>query len=118
MASELKKEIDSRMRIIGEKGVNKIRNELDKHGQKANVSFAIEKNKIKFFVKPKTEKIETDKSTKEMAKFKDVLGPVPLELLNQEIVKENFSTDGITKAMKQVNREIEKEVNTAIAKII
>jgi hypothetical protein len=113
--TNLKKSLDRHIKSIAIQGINNIKSELTKRGQDANVTYSIKGRKIKFIVEPKTEKIETDKlPAKEGAKFKDILGPIPIEMLNQEMSRQSFSTAAVDKAIDRTRISLNRKINETI----
>lgn len=117
-SKKLFKKFDFSIRSIAIKGMNNIKSELTKRGQEANVTYTIKNNTIDFIVEPKVEKIkEEDILSKDKQVLKS-LGNLPVELLNEEISKEQFSTAGIDKAMERTQEEAGKKIQDAISKLI
>jgi hypothetical protein len=114
----LKKKFDFGIRSIAIQGMNNIKTELMKRGQEADVSYIIYKNKIDFIVQPKIEKIEEQDIPEKDRKILNVLKNVPIELLNEEMSKEQFSTVGIDKAMERTQEQTGKRIQDAIRKLI
>lgn len=115
----VKKKFDFGMRTIAIKGMNNIQSELSKEGQEAKVSYTIDKNKVTFVVEPKQEKIESedipaDKTRTALKGFEKI----PIELLNQEMSKQEFSTAGINRAMERTQEQAGKQIQDAIKKLI
>lgn len=114
---KFKKYFESNLKSIAIHGRENIKSELTKIGQDADVSYTINKNKIQFIVEPKTTKIETENLPyKETAKLKDVLGPVPIEMLNEEISQQRFSTEAVNKAMERTKEDLKKRVDRIVKK--
>jgi hypothetical protein len=114
---KFKKNFNEHLKSVAILGSNNIKNELLKRGQEATVSYEVKKNKVVFVVEPKTTKIETDKlPVKEVSKLKNVLGAVPIEMFNQEVSQQSFSTAAVEKAMEQTQEAFKKKVYSALSK--
>lgn len=123
MAKAIKKAFKNKfkfdIRLIAIKGINNIKTELAKSGQEANVSYTIKDKKISFIVEPKQEKAETEDVS--IAQKKSVLKgfeKIPIGLLNQEIINQEFSTVGIKRAMKRTQEQAAKQIQDAVSKLI
>ncbi|MDD5649601.1 MAG: hypothetical protein PHF86_04175 [Candidatus Nanoarchaeia archaeon] len=112
----LKKKFDFKIRSIAIKGADNIRSELKKRGQEADVSYSIKNNTINFVVEPKIENLKTeDIANKQVLKG---LENIPVELLNEEITAQQFSTTGIEKAMERTQEQAGKKIQDSISKLI
>ena len=115
----VKKKFDLGMRMIAIKGMNNIQSELNKEGQEAKVTYTIDKNKVTFVVEPKQEKIESEDIPADQArKFLKGFEKIPIELLSQEMSKQEFSTAGINRAMERTQEQAGKQIQDAIRKLI
>lgn len=118
LKTKVKKILDTYLKTIAVKGDEYIKTELAKRGSDANVSHSIGTNEITFTVKPKIEKLNTEKiPEKETAKFKKVLGPVPIEMLNQEMGQQEFPVSAIDRAMTRTQDAIKNKFDELIQKI-
>jgi hypothetical protein len=109
---------DTYLKSLAISGDENIKTELAKRGQEAEVEHSIGKNEIVFTVKPKIEKLETKKvPKKEAAKFKKVLGPVPLEMLNQEMSDQEISEVAVDEAMQITQDDSFNKFNELIEKM-
>lgn len=107
------------LQSIGIQGTNNIRSELQKRGQEASVSYSVKRDKIIFVVEPKIEKIEEEQiPASQKATVLKGLGNVPIELLNQEMMSQEFSTVGIQKAMERTQEQAGKRIQDEISKLI
>lgn len=115
----LKKKFDLGMRTIAIKGMNNIQSELNKEGQEAKVTYTIDKNKVTFVIEPKQEKIESEDIPADQARtVLKGFEKIPIELLNQEMSKQEFSTAGINRAMERTQEQAGKQIQDAIKKLI
>jgi hypothetical protein len=115
----VKKKFDFGMRTIAIKGMNNIQSELSKEGQEAKVTYTIDKNKVTFVVEPKQEKIESEDIPADQARtVLKGFEKIPIELLNQEMSKQEFSTAGINRAMERTQEQAGKQIQDAIKKLI
>ena len=114
--SRFKKDFESHLKSTAIQGINNIKSELAKRGQNINASYSIKGNKIRFTVESRSEKIETEKlPEKETTKIKEVLGPIPIEMLNQEISQQSpISTSAIDKAMKRTQDTLKRKMDRTI----
>lgn len=115
----LKKKFDLGMRTIAIKGMNNIQSELNKEEQEAKVTYTIDKNKVTFVIEPKQEKIESEDIPADQARtVLKGFEKIPIELLNQEMSKQEFSTAGINRAMERTQEQAGKQIQDAIKKLI
>jgi hypothetical protein len=115
----IKKKFDFGMRMIAIKGMNNIQSELNKEGQEAKVTYTIDKNKVIFVVEPKQEKIESEDIPVDQARtVLKGFEKIPIELLNQEMSKQEFSTAGVNRAMERTQEQAGKQIQDAIRKLI
>ena len=114
----LKRDFDFGMRKIAIKGANNILSELAKRRQEAKVTYELNEKTIKFIVVPKQEEISNEDIPEEEKTVLKGLKNIPIELLNQEIVNQEFSTVGIDKAMKRTQEEAGKSIQDKISKLI
>ena len=114
-----RKDFESRIRSVAIEGTSNINSELTKRGQQATVSYTLNQNKIQFTVVPITQKLEEDKLPKKEAHIlKKTLGPVPIEMLNQEMSQQSFSTTGIEKALEKTQETLRKKIDSLIKNIL
>jgi len=112
LRKSIKTRLDKCIRETAIQGVDNIKSELTKEKQEADVSYKISNEGIKFLTEPKTEQIKAENlSGKEVAKFKKVLGDIPLEMLSEEINKQEFSEEPINRAMKRTQETLGKKLN-------
>jgi hypothetical protein len=117
---DLKKDFNNHIKSIAINGLNNIKSELLKRGKKADVSFKIINKKIKFIVKPIIEDISKDKiSKKQMQTTFKAFENIPIELLNQEISKEEFHPDrAINVALEQTQKQSNKWMQQQIKRML
>lgn len=106
------------MRSIAVNGVNNISSELVKRGQKARVTYTIKQNVISFIIEPYIESVEDIPEIEKRKIVKEVGDDIPLELLNQEMAFQNFSVEGIDKAMQMTQEQVAKKIQDDIGKLI
>jgi hypothetical protein len=112
----IRKDFDKCIKDTAIQGVDNIKSELSKEDQRADVTYKIKSSEefdsIIFSTTLKTEQIKADDLTgKEVAKFKKVLGNVPIEMLSDEINKQVFSEFPINKAMERTQQTLIKKVD-------
>ena len=114
----IKKDITKIISKAKVKGINNIQNELAKRNIEATVTCAQEKNTLKFKIEPKAQKITTeDLSPKEAAKMKQLLGPIPLEMFNQEVSQNKVPNRAVSEAIERTQKDVIKNVNKLIKNI-
>jgi hypothetical protein len=100
-------------------GVEKIKNELAKRNIDATVTCTQHGNKFTYSVEPKTQEISSEKlKPKEAAKIKSLLGPIPLEMFNQEVSKNSIPEGIINKTIEKIHEDVSKSVDEVIKKIL
>lgn len=112
----IRKDFDKCIKDTAIQGVDNIKSELSKEDQRAGVTYKIKSSEefdsIIFSTTLKTEQIKADDLTgKEVAKFKKVLGNIPIEMLSDEINKQVFSEFPINKAMERTQQTLIKKVD-------
>jgi len=112
------KKLNLDMRAIAITGTNNISSELAKRGQKARVTYTIKQNIISFIIEPYIESVEDIPEIEKRQIVKDLGDDIPLELLNQEMAFENFSVDGIDKAMERTQEQVGKKIQDDIGKLM
>lgn len=101
------------------KGVNNIKNELEKRKIDATVTCKQHRNSFTYSIEPKAQDIDSeDLSPKEAAKIKKLFGPVPLEMFNQEVSKKSIPDRAIDIALEKTQEEILESVEKVIKNIL
>ncbi len=108
----IKKDLEACIKSTAIRGTQNIKDELTKRGQDSNVTFSVNKDKITFTIVPKIDKVDPDKlSGKEAAKFKKMLGPIPIEMLTEQMSQQEFPEIAIDKGIERTQDYLEDKVD-------
>lgn len=116
----LKKKFEFELKKVALEGINNITSEFKKDNKDVNVEYEIKNNKVRFIVESKQvvkeKELEQDKSlVKEVKGLKDST-EAPVELLNQQMLQQEFDTSPLVKAMKITQDKFGKKTQKKISK--
>ena len=113
---DIKQSIQLTFKKMAIKGVNKIQETLKRHNIDANVKAIIKKDSIGFKIQQKQPK-QVDVTTEAAQNLQKQLGNIPIEMLNQESIKE-IPDKLLQDSLNKITEDIQNELNKNLKKIM